>query len=63
MGCVCSHAFGTLKLLFEDLRFGNAASLVASLFVLRPHPDPDPEADSAGTGRTLTAGEEDRFGR
>jgi len=24
-------AFGTLKLLFEDLRFGNAASLVASL--------------------------------
>ena len=23
-------AFGTLKLLFEDLRFGNAASLVAS---------------------------------
>jgi hypothetical protein len=23
--------FGTLKLLFEDLRFGNAASLVASL--------------------------------
>jgi len=26
-----SIAFGTLKLLFEDLRFGNAASLVASL--------------------------------
>lgn len=24
-------AFGTLKLLFEDLRFGNATSLVASL--------------------------------
>jgi len=24
-------AFGTLKLLFEDLRFGNAASLVVSL--------------------------------
>jgi hypothetical protein len=24
-------AFGTLKLLFEDLRFGSAASLVASL--------------------------------
>jgi hypothetical protein len=24
-------AFGALKLLFEDLRFGNAASLVASL--------------------------------
>ena len=27
-------AFGTLKLLFEDLRFGNAASLVVSLLFL-----------------------------
>ena len=42
LGSRCNHvelgwvayaavAFGTLKLLFEDLRFGNAASLVVSL--------------------------------
>lgn len=52
-------AFGTLKLLFEDLRFGNAASLVVSLLfygsvlILLPKLTRRDEAEPESRARTL----------
>ncbi len=48
-------AFGTLKLVFEDLRFGNAASLVVSLSILWIDTDPSAKVDAPQPYRILSS--------